>query len=386
MDARESSLALALGVVREHFLTYRHALDAIRDELDTFDSPSLDVAGLADSSRHVQQLIDMLLPLEMGLGAVLRQQNSLPRVNAVDVDLDALRSIEHAGQSLARRLDPLQTRLAEVARQLQGFRGVRDLDRQIKVLEGLDDQFDRVAEAELAYAEVLADLEEPLRAHRAAIAELSSRVDAVDGVRARHERALGDLQRGLRELADLRAGEDQLGAIDLDALSDELAAFERARQTQLTALDSLGLDTLVDGLTAFEEARAEHIPDFRGRRLDGLRQQIARFSEVHGAHRDELESIELGDVIDQLAVLTSTRRRQLEGLSALSLDAVREQLGAAERARGRQQNALSALTLGELINRFDETIDRVRRIAAALGLMDLTDPRTAPPTDEDDVF
>lgn len=363
---------------------YREALTGIREELGRIGEVDVDARTVAGVTAYTGNLLSALLPLEMQLAAVARQEQTLRTFAGIRVDFDAFEQVSRTARILEETVTPLRVKLGDFEKVGSGLQGIGDVDRQLEVVDAAVEQLTEFAEAEQTLQAELDALAEPLRAHREAVLELQSRMESVIRARHAHGTRYSALKERLRALGDV--GDDVESGPDLSGLTALVERFEQARRAQLTALDALGFDGLDERLTEFEKTRAEQFPDFRNHRLDGLRGGVAAFEDVHDRHRTSLEGVELGDLERNLAELHQARTRQLRELKQLRLDIVLSQLFAVEQARGQQHNAISALSLGELERRFLYTIDRIAEISAQVAAADLYDPSTAPALNEDEIF
>lgn len=385
MAPSKTRLAETLAEVIDGLGRYRDELQTIRADLDQLGDVAVDPRAVTGVTTHVRDLLEALQPLEMQLGAVARQEDTLRTFSGLGVDFDAFARVDRTAAEMTELLDPLRRKLGEFEQAQAGFRGVEDVDAQLALVDGAMTALSAFGEADAALQAEIEALEEPLRAHREAVLALQARTREVIDARRRHGAAFGALRETLRALAEASRSRPE-GEADLAGLTEHVERFEQARRAQLAALDALGFDGLVDRLTEFEDARADEIPDFRNRRLDGLKAGVGRFDEIHARHRAALEEVELGELERNLGHLQKARGRQLAELSRLGVDVVLDQLLAVEQARARQHNALSTLSLGELERRFMETIERLALLGAQIARVDLRDRATAPPADEDEAF
>lgn len=384
MADQETRFSGAMDRLLDGLARYREALTGIREELGRIGEVDVDARTVAGVTAYTGNLLSALLPLEMQLAAVARQEQTLRTFAGIRVDFDAFEQVSRTARILEETVTPLRVKLGDFEKVGSGLQGIGDVDRQLEVVDAAVEQLTEFAEAEQTLQAELDALAEPLRAHREAVLELQSRMESVIRARHAHGTRYSALKERLRALGDV--GDDVESGPDLSGLTALVERFEQARRAQLTALDALGFDGLDERLTEFEKTRAEQFPDFRNHRLDGLRGGVAAFEDVHDRHRTSLEGVELGDLERNLAELHQARTRQLRELKQLRLDIVLSQLFAVEQARGQQHNAISALSLGELERRFLYTIDRIAEISAQVAAADLYDPSTAPALNEDEIF
>jgi len=386
MPMQDAKLVNTLSDLLDGLGRYRAELEGIGDELDDVGELVVDPRALSKCTAHSDALIESLQPLDIQLGAVSRQADSLRAFGGLGIDLGAVASVEHGVEQLRAMVRPLRAALSGLEKARAGFIGSDDVRRQIEVIDALMLDLQAFAEVDAAFQAEIDALAEPLKAHREAVAALEARLEALQAVRDRHGRAHARLRTRLQQVgvepAPAASGESPA----LEEIGQMVDAFEKARVGQVQALDALGFAGLNDRLIAFEEARAAEIPDFRDRKLDGLRRRVEAFETLNTSHQAALDAVRLGDLERDLKRLRAAQSRQVLEVERLRLGIVESQIQAIEQARGRQQNAVSALSLPALRTHLGETLERLMSLSRQIADVDLRDPRTAPPVDDEEVF